>query len=132
MSEEKTAIQKLYEDPKSKNFVNHLIGAYLPINKPTKVWEFEDKKPHKCNVCGHDLIDLGTVLGRMQYSWYRIIDLTFIVLAMYHGLNGIWNIFRDYKMKPWLKYSVISALVIFGIAFTAWGFNIIFSIPYIN
>lgn len=72
------------------------------------------------------------VLGRMQYSWYRIIDLTFIVLAMYHGLNGIWNIFRDYKMQPWLKYSVISALVIFGIAFTAWGFNIIFSIPYIN
>jgi hypothetical protein len=66
MSEEKTAIQKLYEDPKSKNFVNHLIRAYLPINKPQKVWEFEDKKPHKCNVCSHDLIDLGTVLGRMQ------------------------------------------------------------------
>jgi len=66
MSEEKTAIQKLYEDPKSKNFVNHLIRAYLPINKPTKVWEFEDRKPHKCNVCSHDLIDLGTVIGRMQ------------------------------------------------------------------
>jgi hypothetical protein len=68
MSEEKTAIQKLYEDPKSKNFVNHLIRAYLPISKPQKVWEFEDKKPHKCNVCNHDLIDLGTVLGRMQAS----------------------------------------------------------------
>jgi len=66
MSEEKTAIQKLYEDPKSKNFVNHLIRAYLPINKPQKVWEFEDKKPHKCNVCSHDLIDLGTVIGRMH------------------------------------------------------------------
>ena len=68
MSEEKTAIQKLYEDPKSKNFVNHLIRAYLPIYKPQKVWEFEDKKPHKCNVCNHDLIDLGTVLGRMMTS----------------------------------------------------------------
>lgn len=68
MSEEKTAIQKLYEDPKSKNFVNHLIRAYLPINKPQKVWEFEDKKPHKCNVCGHDLIDVGTVMGKMMTS----------------------------------------------------------------
>lgn len=68
MSEEKTAIQKLYEDPKSKNFVNHLIRSYLPINKPTKVWEFEDKKPHKCNVCSHDLIDLGTVIVRMHSS----------------------------------------------------------------
>lgn len=68
MSEEKTAIQKLYEDPKSKNFVNHLIRAYIPVNKATKVWEFEDKKPHKCNVCNHDLIDLGTILGRMHAS----------------------------------------------------------------
>lgn len=74
----------------------------------------------------------AAVLNRMQHSWYRIIDLTFITLAMYHGLNGIWNIFRDYKLKPWAKISIISALIIFGLAFTAWGYSIIFSIPYIN
>ena len=68
MLEEKTAVQKLYEDPKSKNFVNHLIRAYLPVYKPQKVWTFEDNKSHKCNVCNHDLIDLGTVIGRMQSS----------------------------------------------------------------
>lgn len=68
MATEKTAIQKLYDDPKSKNFVNHLIRAYLPINKPKKVWEFEANKSHKCNVCGHSLIDLGTVLGRIMTS----------------------------------------------------------------
>lgn len=68
--EEKTAIEKLYENPKSKNFVNHLIRAYLPIDKSSKVWEFEDKKEngHKCNVCGHDLIDLSTIMVRMQTS----------------------------------------------------------------
>jgi hypothetical protein len=68
MTEEKTAIQKLYDDPKARNFVNHLIRSYLPVYKPAKVWEFEDKKSHKCNVCNHDLIDLGTVIGRMQTS----------------------------------------------------------------
>lgn len=72
------------------------------------------------------------VLSRMQFSWYRIIDLTFIVLAMYHGLNGIWGIFRDYKLKTWQNYTIISLLVVFGLAFTAWGFTIIFSIPYLN
>lgn len=72
------------------------------------------------------------VLERMQYPWYRIIDLTFLVLAMYHGLNGVWNIFRDYKLKSWAKLSIIAGLVIFGLAFTAWGFSIIFSIPYVN
>lgn len=74
----------------------------------------------------------GAVLARMQHSWYRIIDLTFITLAMYHGLNGIWNIFRDYKLKPLVKLSIISALIIIGVAFTAWGYNTIFSIPYIS
>lgn len=72
------------------------------------------------------------VLGRMQYSWYRILDLTFLSLGMYHGLNGVWGIFRDYQMKPWLKISVVSVLVIFGIAFTVWGYSIIFSIPYLK
>lgn len=86
MSEEKTAIQKLYEDPKSKNFVNHLIRAYLPINKPTKVWEFEDKKTHKCNVCSHDLIDLGTVLGRMHESGDEYMKDT--IDQMRRGLEG--------------------------------------------
>jgi succinate dehydrogenase hydrophobic membrane anchor protein len=72
------------------------------------------------------------VLIRMQFSWYRIIDLSFITLGMYHGLNGIWGIFRDYNLKPWLKISVVSILIILGLAFTAWGYNIIFSIPYIT
>lgn len=74
----------------------------------------------------------GAVLARMQFPWYRIIDLTFLTLGMYHGLNGIWGIFRDYKLKPGAKISIVSALIILGIAFTAWGYSIIFSIPYIT
>ena len=72
------------------------------------------------------------VLGRMQYSWYRIIDIVFVTLAMYHGLNGIWGIFRDYNLKPWQSYAIVSALIVFGAAFVAWGYVIIFSIPYVN
>ncbi len=72
------------------------------------------------------------VLTRMQFSWYRIIDLSFLVLGMYHGLNGVWGIFRDYKLKNWMNLSIISALIIFGLAFVAWGVSIIFSIPYVG
>ncbi|MBM4158957.1 MAG: succinate dehydrogenase, hydrophobic membrane anchor protein [Ignavibacteria bacterium] len=72
------------------------------------------------------------VLYRMQFSWYRIIDLTFVTLGIYHGFNGLWGIFRDYDMKPWLKITIISIILIAGLAFLVWGYNIIFSIPYIN
>ncbi len=72
------------------------------------------------------------VLNRMSYSWYRIIDISFLILGMYHGLNGVWGIFRDYELKTWQNYTIISLLLIFGLAFVAWGLSIIFSIPYIH
>lgn len=65
---EKTKIEQLYENEKARGFVNHLIHAYLPVNKITKVWEFEKNKPHKCSICGHELIDIETVFERVQKS----------------------------------------------------------------
>jgi len=69
MADEKNKIEKLYEEEKSRGFVNHLIHAYLPVYKVTKIWKFEDKKPvHKCSVCGHELLDIETVFERVQKS----------------------------------------------------------------
>jgi succinate dehydrogenase / fumarate reductase membrane anchor subunit len=72
------------------------------------------------------------VLNRMSYSWYRIIDISFLILGMYHGLNGVWGIFRDYKLKTWQNYTIVALLLILGIAFVAWGITIIYSIPYVH
>ncbi len=72
------------------------------------------------------------VLTRMQFSWYRIIDLSFITLGLYHGLNGVRGIFRDYKLKPWLSLTILSSIVLVGLAFLSWGFIIIFSIPFVG
>ncbi len=72
------------------------------------------------------------VLARMQSNWYRVLDLTFIVLAMYHGLNGVWGIFRDYKLKQWQTIAIITVLIIFGLAFTLWGIKTILDIPYVQ
>jgi len=72
------------------------------------------------------------VLARMQSNWYRVLDLTFVVLAMYHGLNGLWSIFRDYRLKPWQSITAVSLLIIFGLAFTLWGIKTILDIPYVS
>jgi len=72
------------------------------------------------------------VLARMQSNWYRVLDLTFVVLAMYHGLNGVWSIFRDYKLKPWQTLTVLSLLIVFGLAFSLWGIKTILDIPYVS
>lgn len=72
------------------------------------------------------------VLARMQSNWYRIFDLTFVVLGMYHGLNGVWGIFRDYKLKPWQSISLVGFLIVGGLAFTLWGIKTILDIPYVT
>lgn len=72
------------------------------------------------------------VLARMQSNWYRVLDLTFVVLAMYHGLNGVWGIFRDYKLKQWQSITIVSILIILGLAFTLWGIKTILDIPYVE
>jgi succinate dehydrogenase / fumarate reductase, membrane anchor subunit len=72
------------------------------------------------------------VLARMQSNWYRVLDLVFLLLAMYHGLNGIWGIFRDYKLKPWQSITIIGLLIVSGLAFSLWGIKTILDIPYVQ
>lgn len=62
----KTKIQELYENPKSKGFVNHLIRSYLPVHKIDKVWEWEKNKKPVCNVCGHKLVSVGELMGAIH------------------------------------------------------------------
>lgn len=71
------------------------------------------------------------VLARMQSNWYRVLDLVFVVLAMYHGLNGVWSIFRDYKLKQWQSVTILGVIIIVGLAFTLWGIKTILDIPYV-
>ena len=74
----------------------------------------------------------AAVLARMQYPWYRLIDIVFVTFALYHGLNGIWGIFRDYNLKQWTKITILTVLITTGLAFIFWAYSIILSIPYIK
>lgn len=65
MPEEQNAVQKLYAEPKAKGFVNHLIGAYLPIHKANKVWNFKSGQKHKCNVCSRSLMDIQEAFNNL-------------------------------------------------------------------
>jgi len=71
---EKNRIQKkldeLFENPKSKNFLNHLIRAYLPIGKAVKVWDKPEKK-FRCVLTNAPLISIGEALDGMQTEEFK-------------------------------------------------------------
>jgi hypothetical protein len=66
-----TKIQKLYENEKSKGFVNHLIRAYLPTSKMEKIWDWKPKQSHTCNVCSQKLVSIGELFAASKTDEFR-------------------------------------------------------------
>ncbi|MGB7160297.1 MAG: hypothetical protein WBD40_19675 [Tepidisphaeraceae bacterium] len=54
--------------------------------------------------------------------WFVAIDLSFLFIALYHGLNGVRNIILDFS---WVKRAarpfVTGGLVAFGLLVAYWG-----------
>jgi len=67
----KTKIEQLYDDPKAKGFVNHLIKAYLPTAKIQKVWDWKEGQKHTCNVCGQKLVTIGELFAVTQTEQFK-------------------------------------------------------------
>jgi succinate dehydrogenase / fumarate reductase membrane anchor subunit len=79
---------------------------------------------HYNPVSGHDY---GETASRLSSPWFKGIYLGFITIGMYHGLQGIWNIVRDYKLKPAVGLTIFGVIVIAGVIFVTIGWNTILS-----
>lgn len=65
-------LEKLYKNEKSRNFVLHLIRAYLPLNKTQKVFITpDDLKKFKCSLTGAQLISVDGVFNTMNSEEYE-------------------------------------------------------------
>jgi succinate dehydrogenase / fumarate reductase, membrane anchor subunit len=67
------------------------------------------------------------VMERLKTPLWKVIDLSFVTLGLWHGLNGLWNIVRDYKMKPWLSITKYTLIITLGLIFWFLGINTILS-----
>src|SRR6476659_9659771 len=54
--------------------------------------------------------------------WFVAIDITFLIIALYHGLNGVRNIIFDFgRVKPAMRAAVTILLIGFGLLVAYWG-----------
>jgi succinate dehydrogenase / fumarate reductase membrane anchor subunit len=67
------------------------------------------------------------VMLRLQSPVWKIIDLSFITLGLWHGLNGTWNVIRDHEMSAAVSMTLYTLLIISGLAFWFLGINTILS-----
>jgi succinate dehydrogenase hydrophobic anchor subunit len=54
--------------------------------------------------------------------WFVAVDISFLIIALYHGLNGVRNIICDFSIvtKP-MRNVVTVVLSLFGLGVAYWG-----------
>ena len=62
------------------------------------------------------------ILTRIANPWWQAIDISFLLIALYHGLNGLYSILLDFgKIGPRGANITATVLVIIGVAWAFWG-----------
>lgn len=63
-------LDKMLENAKTKNFLNHLIRAYYPIENVNKVWE-KPKGPFKCVISGDELLSAQDIVDGINTEEFK-------------------------------------------------------------
>src|SRR3954466_11624040 len=67
-----------------------------------------------------------------QNRWFVAIDIAFLLIALYHGLNGLRNIIFDYgRVRGPYRAAVTWALVAVGLVVAYWGIDAFVGNPHL-
>jgi succinate dehydrogenase / fumarate reductase, membrane anchor subunit len=68
-----------------------------------------------------------------QNRWFIAIDLAFLLIALYHGLNGVRNIIFDFgRVTARYRMAVTVLLVVVGLIIAYWGIDALGGNPHLT
>jgi succinate dehydrogenase / fumarate reductase, membrane anchor subunit len=77
---------------------------------------------------GHSLT-FDQIYKRLTTHSWKTLDLIFLYLALFHGLNGIWTVIADYINKGWMKISAFCLIILAGLWLSVYGSLTILNFP---
>ena len=81
----------------------------------------------------HGDLSFEVVQKRMSNPWMQAIEISFLLIALYHGLNGLRNIIFDYGwVNPRVRGPITGVLVILGLAWAYWGITAFIGNPHLK
>jgi succinate dehydrogenase / fumarate reductase membrane anchor subunit len=66
-------------------------------------------------------------VARLTNPMFVGLYTAFLLLGMYHGMQGMWNIIRDFKLKPAISLTLYGILVVMALIFLGIGLNTLFT-----
>jgi len=67
-----------------------------------------------------------------QNPWFVAVDISFLFIALYHGLNGIRNILLDYTWGTRFRTPITVVLTLIGIVVAYWGVDAFVGNPHLK
>ena len=77
---------------------------------------------------GVDGISYSMIIGRWATPWWQLYDLTLLIFAMLHGINGARWVIDDYFHRKGFNIFLKSALFVLAIIFLLMGAQVIFTV----
>ncbi len=63
---------------------------------------------------GDGVVTYGKVASRLATPEWKTFDLLFLVLGIFHGMNGLLMVIRDYAAPGWKRGAFYAAVVVAG------------------
>lgn len=70
---------------------------------------------------GDGTVTYGKVAARLATPAWKTFDLLFLVLGIFHGMNGLLSVIRDYATTGWKRGTLYGAVVATGLVFLVLG-----------
>ena len=70
---------------------------------------------------GDGLVTYEKVVSRLATPAWKTFDLLFLVLGIFHGMNGFLMVIRDYAAPGWKRGALYAAVVVAGAVFLILG-----------
>jgi len=68
-----------------------------------------------------EFADFQSVKERLMLPLFRVLDLVFLYLAVYHGLNGVQMVIHDYVHNGLFRLFLVALLWILGLTLVTCG-----------
>jgi succinate dehydrogenase / fumarate reductase membrane anchor subunit len=99
-------------------YLQRITGALLLVLLAAHFWvEHFMSAPLRRGELTYELI-----LERIRNPVWQFIDISFLLVALYHGLNGLRNILLDYSRIGRMAQQVSTVILVFaGVVWAYWG-----------
>ncbi len=61
------------------------------------------------------------VAERASTPMWKMINISFLIVALFHGLYGLWIVLDDYIHAGWARVLIFSCISVVALVFTTYG-----------